>query len=41
MPEQIQSDTQRRAVRSVPGSGHVWARYLRFLVSRLAFHFLT
>lgn len=23
----------RRAVRSVPGSGEVWARYIRFLVS--------
>jgi hypothetical protein len=25
--------TLKRAVRSVPGSGEVWARYLRYLVS--------
>lgn len=28
----VELETFRRAVRSVPGSGEVWARYIRFLV---------
>ncbi|KZP31530.1 hypothetical protein FIBSPDRAFT_776202 [Athelia psychrophila] len=29
--EKVESDTLKRAVRSAPGSGDIWARYLRFL----------
>lgn len=36
--EQVESDTLKRAVRSVPGSGDVWARYMRFLVSQNVRH---
>jgi hypothetical protein len=32
--EGVELGTLKRAVRSVPASGEVWARYLRYLVSR-------
>ena len=38
--EQVEQDTFKRAVRSVLGSGDVWAPYLRFLVSRLTANFV-
>jgi hypothetical protein len=28
----VEDDAYRRAVRSVPGSGEIWARYIRFSV---------
>ena len=30
-PEEIQHRTYKRAARSIPGSGEMWARYMRFL----------
>lgn len=33
--EQAELDALRRAVRSIPGSGQLWARYIRYLVGFL------
>jgi hypothetical protein len=37
----IELETFHRAVRSVPGSGEVWARYIRFLVCRYCLPVVT
>jgi hypothetical protein len=38
--EDVQLAVLKRAIRSVPGSGEVWARYIRFLVSLCSSRYL-